>query len=167
MEKFFLWYIPAGSAVLDVGCGRGELAALIAQRIPGASVDAVDIDAWNVRHAKRRFNRNRRLATLRSRRGAAEELSQIYGRSRFDCVVAYNSFHEFRDPVKALREIRRALAPGGTFLIAELAPESGEAVDDCPRYSLSKIVALVRRAGFGKIKATAQRSGVNLVRAET
>ncbi|MDP3727581.1 MAG: class I SAM-dependent methyltransferase, partial [bacterium] len=162
METFILSNVRPGTAVLDIGCGRGEFAAAIARRIPGASVDAVDADPWNVRHAVRRFGRSRRSAHLRCRRGAAEELSRMFGRNRFDCAVAYNSFHEFRDPVRALREMGAVLAPGGVLLIAELTPTAGEASDDCPRYSLRKIAELVRRAGF-RLLATRARRGANLI----
>lgn len=165
MEAFIFRNIPAGAAVVEIGCGRGELAAAIVRRIPGVSVDAVDIDRWNVRHAGRRFSRSRRSANLRCHRGAAEELRRLFARAMFDCAVAYNSFHEFRDPIKALREIRAVLKPDGQLLIAELTPKAGERVDDCPRYSAPKIRELVLRSGFLRC-VTRTRAGTVLVRAE-
>jgi ubiquinone/menaquinone biosynthesis C-methylase UbiE len=49
----------------------------------------------------------------------------------FDFIVCCAAFKNFSDPVDALREMRRVLAPGGTALIVDLRPDvSAEAVDD-------------------------------------
>lgn len=44
-HDFFVARIPAGSRVLDVGCGVGAVARSIAGRVPGVRVTAVDSDA--------------------------------------------------------------------------------------------------------------------------
>lgn len=44
-HDFFVERIPAGSRVLDVGCGVGEVARSIARRVPGAAVTAIDKEA--------------------------------------------------------------------------------------------------------------------------
>lgn len=43
-HDFFVDNIPAGSRVLDVGCGIGAVARSIADRVEGVSVTAVDLD---------------------------------------------------------------------------------------------------------------------------
>jgi SAM-dependent methyltransferase len=48
--------IPAGSTVLDVGCGTGRLAMQLAER--GCAVDAIDLSARNVRVAVRNLQRS-------------------------------------------------------------------------------------------------------------
>mgnify|MGYP001601455681 FL=1 len=163
IDSFLLRNIRPGSAVLDVGSGYGETALLIARRVPGASVEAVDINAASVHRAKCRF---RRLGSrpIRCRRGNAEELARTFGRSRFDYVVVNNALHELWRPVRALRETRSVLRPGGMLLLAEFTPRYGEQADDCPRYSRDKILELIRRAGFA-VRSTATRSDAILIRA--
>lgn len=165
INSFLLRNIRPGSAVLDVGCGYGETVVLIARRVAGVTVGAVDVDAESVHRANRRFRRAPSNAALRCHKADVRELVQLFGRLRFDYAVCNNSFHEFWGPVRALREIRAVLKPGGTLLLTELTPRAGEAVDDCPRYSQTKIVELLRRAGF-LVRSTGTRCpGVILIRA--
>ena len=164
INSFLLRHIRPGSAVLDVGCGYGETALLIARRVPGVRVEAVDVDAASVHGANRRFRRLAANAALRCHEADVDELVMLFGRRRFDCAVSNNSFHEFWRPVRALREVRAVLKPSGTLLLAELTPKAGEAVDNCPRHSREKIVELLRRGGFA-VRSAATRSGTILIRA--
>lgn len=164
IDAFLLRSIRPKSCVLDVGCGYGETALLIARRVPCTTVEAVDIDAASARRTNHRFRRVRGVRRIRCRRGGAEELPRMFGRGRFDCAVVRNAFHELWRPVEALRAVRAVLKPGGALLIAEFTPGEGERVDDCPRYSLKKIVELAERAGF-RIRAAHTRCESNFVRA--
>ena len=165
INSFLTRNIRPESAVLDVGCGYGESALLISRRVPGVTVDAVDIDGPSVERANRRFRRAPSHATLRCHKADVRELGRLFGRRRFDYAVCNNSFHEFWGPVRALREIRAVLKPGGQLLLAELTPHAGERVDDCPRHSREKIVELLRRAGFRRIAARILSPGAILIRA--
>jgi SAM-dependent methyltransferase len=53
-HDFFVERIRAGERVLDVGCGKGELAHDIAERA-GATVVAVDASPWMLEFARERF----------------------------------------------------------------------------------------------------------------
>jgi SAM-dependent methyltransferase len=53
-HDFFVERIRPGERVLDVGCGKGELAHDIAER-SGATVIAVDASPWMLEFARRRF----------------------------------------------------------------------------------------------------------------
>lgn len=103
---------------------------------------------------------------MRCHRCSAENLSARLGRARYDVVVSTHSFHHYRDPRRALRQIRAILKPGGQLLLSELEPVYGETVDDCPRYSLRKIVALVSDTRLRVEEARRQKPGVLLVYAE-
>lgn len=164
IDSFLLRYIRPGSAVLDVGCGYGETALFISRRVPGVTVEAVDIDGPSVERANRRFHRTASHGALRCHKADVRELRRLFGRRRFDYAICNNSFHEFWGPVRTLREIRAVLKSGGLLLLAEYTPCAGERVDDCPRYSREKILELLRRAGFRLVSALA-RPGVILVRA--
>jgi SAM-dependent methyltransferase len=53
-HDFFVERVRAGERVLDVGCGKGELAYDIAERA-GATVVAVDASPWMLEFARERF----------------------------------------------------------------------------------------------------------------
>lgn len=165
MREFILSSIRPGSRVLDIGCGDGALALAIARRIPGTTIECLDGHRPSVRAARRRFRASREARRLRCRHGYADRLSRLFPRRHFECVVANNSFHEFWAPIRSLREIRAVLKPQGTLLIAELTPEAGERVDDCPRYSSRKIRELLERAGF-RIETLRARQSAILLRAK-
>lgn len=165
INPFLLRHVRPGSTVLDVGCGYGESALLIARRVPRVTVEAVDVDAPSVHRANRRFRRAPANAALRCRQADVTELVKLFGRRRFDYAVSNNSFHEFWGPIRALRQIRAVLKPGGTLLLAELTPSAGEAVDDCSRHSRGKLVELVQHAGFAVRSAITRHPGIILIRA--
>jgi len=51
-HDFFVENIPAGSSVLDVGCGYGALARSIATRVDGVHVTGIDSDGPRLRQAQ-------------------------------------------------------------------------------------------------------------------
>jgi SAM-dependent methyltransferase len=57
-HDFFVERIGAGERVLDVGCGKGELAYDVAERA-GATVIAVDASPWMLEFARERFSHPR------------------------------------------------------------------------------------------------------------
>lgn len=165
MNSFILRHVRPGSAIVDVGCGRGETALLIARHAPDVRIEGIERDRARAAAANRRFRRAGRERTLRCRPGDATELRRTFGRARFDFAIANNSFHEFWHPVRALRAIRAVLKPEGTLLIVEFVPKAGELVDDCPRYSRRKIIELTGRGGFRRA-SSAERSDAILVKAQ-
>jgi len=148
IEQFFLGNIRPGSTVLDLGCGDGRLALTIARRVAGTTIECLDGDRVRVRRVESRFRKSAESSRLSCRRGYADELPRLFGRSSFDSVIINNAFHEFWSPVRSLRAARAVLKPRGAILIAELTPQAGETVDDCPRYSRAKIRELIERAGL-------------------
>jgi SAM-dependent methyltransferase len=57
-HDFFVDRIRSGERVLDVGCGKGELAYDIAER-GGATVVAIDASPWMLEFARKRFSHPR------------------------------------------------------------------------------------------------------------
>jgi SAM-dependent methyltransferase len=99
--------IGAGTRVLDVGCGSGELCALAAGR--GASVSGLDASGAMVELARRRVPG----ADLRV--GAMERLPWPDG--AFDVVTAVNALAFAADPAAALAELARVTRPGGQVVV--------------------------------------------------
>lgn len=112
-----------GGAV-DLGCGPGHLAILLAQRAPELHVTGVDL-------ADEMLSQGEKLA---ARAGVGDHVSFRKGDARqipvpngsVDLVVSTLSLHHWSDPVAVLDEIARVLRPagqghrGGSFLIFDL-----------------------------------------------
>ncbi len=109
---FFLPVLQAGMSLLDCGCGPGstttDLAALLA---PGRVV-GIDLDPSQVAAARSR-------AVNRGVTNVAFEVGNIYDLpfpdSSFDAVFGHTVVQHLREPLRALREMRRVLTPGGVI----------------------------------------------------
>ena len=117
--------IEPGWQVLDIGCGTGSLATLIARR--GAQVVGIDISSPMLALAsqKLRHAEVENLVTLQEM-GAAE-LDTAFGDAAFDAVVSSLTFSELSDDevVYTLHHCRRVLKPGGLLMVAdEILPHS-------------------------------------------
>lgn len=98
----------AGRRVLDVACGEGYGAALLAQ--VASEVLGVDVDEQTVAHAERNYA----LAGLSFRVGSCERIPAADG--SFDAVVSFETIEHIEDHAGFLKEVRRVLRPGGLFV---------------------------------------------------
>ena len=97
--------------VLDLGCGRGETAGLLAREY-GAAVTGVDASEALIRACRAQVPEAEFLTA------DAENLP--FEDSSFDILISECCFSVFSDPKKALREAKRVLATGGKLLISDL-----------------------------------------------
>lgn len=103
--------IRPGQRVLDVACGTGVLALELAERVGSpALVTGVDAGSGMLEVAAHLAPR------ICWRRGMAEVLP--FADDSFDAVVSQFGLMFFGDPHRALEEIRRVLAPGGSWAVA-------------------------------------------------
>jgi ubiquinone/menaquinone biosynthesis C-methylase UbiE len=100
-----------GERVLDVACGTGVLARAAAQRV-GASGGVVGVDSNEGMLAVAL----RRAPALDWRHATAEALP--VDDASFDAVVSQFGLMFFEDRTSALREMLRAMRPGGRLVIA-------------------------------------------------
>jgi len=109
--------LPEGARILDLPCGYGRHAAVLARR--GFRVVGVDLSRAMLAEARRRFTEGPRL---RFRRG---DMRRIACRGEFDAVVnLYTSFGYFTPAQNeaVLRRMARALRPGGRLLVDHRDP---------------------------------------------
>lgn len=164
IAAFLREHVVPENRVIDVGCGSGWATLILTGRDLRCETECVDSDAFAVTYANRALERRGR--STRCRRCAAEDLRDRFGIRLFDAAVTVHAFHHFDQPVRALRQVRAVLKPGGKLVLAEFEPRYGERFDDCPRFSLTKISSFVRAAGFRRVAGWRRRPGVLLVRAE-
>ena len=111
--------IREGARVLDVACGTGIVARHAAELAGvGGSVVGIDINDEMLKVA-------RAVATsvrppIEWRRGSATELP--FPDEAFDAVCCEQAIQFFSDPVKALGEMRRVMAPGGRAAVSVCRP---------------------------------------------
>lgn len=112
--------------VLDVGCGRGAVLMLAAERVPRGS--AVGLDRWS------RADQSGNAEAVTRRNAVAEGVSErvelvtcdmrsmAFEKDSFDLVVSSLAIHnipEAEGRAQAVREMLRVLKPGGELLIAD------------------------------------------------
>lgn len=124
--------VRAGSRVLDVACGTGQVSGAALRLVgPGGAVVGVDPS-----EGMRRVAEGRR--GIRTLAGTAERLPVEDG--AFDFAVMGYALRHASDLVAAFREMRRVLRPGGTVVILEITPPEGWAARAVLRLYLKRIV---------------------------
>jgi SAM-dependent methyltransferase len=108
--------LPAGAAVLDMGCGRGTSVRLILQMLQPARLVAFDIDAATIEQARRRLTP---LLGESVELRVADATRLPFADAEFDAALELGILHHIPDWRAALRETARVLKPGGVFYFAE------------------------------------------------
>ena len=113
--------VPPHGAVLEVAPGPGFLSIELAKR--GFEVRAVDVSRTFVDLARH----NADAAEVRVRFDVGDAADLPIPDASQDFVVCRAAFKNFADPVRALREMRRVLRPGGSVLLIDLRREASMA----------------------------------------
>jgi SAM-dependent methyltransferase len=102
---------PLGRLVLDVACGTGYGAPILAE--PGSrSIVGVDLSAQALATAHRRYH-HPRVSYVRSR---AESLP--FDSVSFESVICFETLEHLAEPRGLLRELARVLVPGGRLFVS-------------------------------------------------
>lgn len=109
--------IRPGERVLDLGCGTGNLALLVARSIPGVPVTGVDPDRTALRRAERKARRRRATVTFEHGYGHALPLGDASVDHVVSALVLHHVHPDRRDATAA--EIARVLRPGGTVTVLD------------------------------------------------
>lgn len=106
-----------GDAAVDVACGTGKLAALLAGAVgPFGRVEAVDLSGEMIGRAQRRY---RDMVQLHFR--AANALALPFADGEFDAATIAFGLRNLSDYEAGFREMARVVRPGGRVVCVELS----------------------------------------------
>ncbi|QBR93176.1 class I SAM-dependent methyltransferase [Nocardioides euryhalodurans] len=112
--------LEAGVRVADVGCGEGHAINLLARTYPASHFVGYDFSEEALVAARAE------AATwgLPNARFETADVAQLGAAAEYDLVTAFDAIHDQAHPATVLANIRRALRPGGTFLMVDIKADS-------------------------------------------
>ncbi len=132
--KFILWnrmlrrtVLPDGARVLDLGCGHGAVAIMVAQRFPTAIITGIDL--WrSVDQSGNSIEATTANVELNGLGGRIHldtgDMTKLpYADGAFDLITASLSIHNIPTAEgrrEAIHEAVRVLAPRGRILVADI-----------------------------------------------
>lgn len=122
--------LSKGADVVDLGCGTGFGLTRLARAYPSTRLVGVDGDAYSLELAAKAVTE----AECRDRvELVLSTLEDLDRRDTFDVAVINLSMHECRDPYRVTANVRRALRPGGYFVISDFPfPDTPEGRQTIP-----------------------------------
>lgn len=103
--------------LLDIGCGTGTLAAMLATSPLPASVVGLDYSPAMCNVANRKARRAGFDDAITFVSADSEHLP--FADHSFDVVTCSNSFHHYPHQQAVIHDIRRVLKPGGRFMLID------------------------------------------------
>ena len=107
---------PAGSTVLEAGCGSGAQTIILARNSPNALITSIDISETALAEAGKALNAAR-VSNVTLRR--ADLLDPPFPPDSFDHVFVCFVLEHLSQPRAALRALKHILKPGGTITVIE------------------------------------------------
>lgn len=107
---------PAGSRVLEAGCGTGAQTVILAANSPGAVITSIDISPESIRRAGEHV-RDAGITNVIFQTGDIFRLP--FAPQSFDHVFVCFVLEHLADPGRALAALRPLIRPGGTITVIE------------------------------------------------
>jgi ubiquinone/menaquinone biosynthesis C-methylase UbiE len=109
-------FYPAGSRVLEAGCGVGAQTVTLASNSPNALITSVDISGASVTEARKNVEA---AGFTHVQLEQADIFNLPYGSDAFDHIFVCFVLEHLARPVEALRALKNHLRPGGTITVIE------------------------------------------------
>lgn len=137
---------PAGSLVLEAGCGTGAQTIILAKQSPQAHITSIDLSRESLKRAEASIKKEN-ISNVAFMLANIFELP--FYKERFDHVFVCFVLEHLKRPLEALQELKSVLKPGGSVTVIEgdhgsyfCFPESYEA-----SLAVNCLVALQSRLG--------------------
>jgi len=108
--------LQQGGRAIDVGCGTGIVPLTLARAFPQATIEGLDLDTRSIEIARGYAQAAGLAERVRFTQGSVGTLGSD---GKYDFISTFDVIHDLPDPAGALRDIRKALADGGTYLMVE------------------------------------------------
>jgi SAM-dependent methyltransferase len=112
--------LEAGIAVADVGCGQGHAINLLARAFLNSRFTGYDFSAAALEVARAEA----KAWGLTNAAFAEQDAATLDVQDAFDAIVVFDAIHDQARPRAVLKNIWRALKPGGTFLMVDIRASS-------------------------------------------
>lgn len=129
--------------LLDVATGTGDLALLLARKLPQARITGVDLSSGMIKVGKEKVRKSgvADRVTLQ----VADCLDLPFANDEFDCITVAYGVRNFADLAAGYREMHRVLRPGGTLCVIELSTPVNPLVKPLYKAYTRGIIPLVGR----------------------
>jgi SAM-dependent methyltransferase len=107
---------PAGSSVLEAGCGVGAQTVILARNSPEARFTSIDLSVESLEQARAR-TRDAAVHNVSFQRADIFDLS--FPDESFDHVFVCFVLEHLAEPVRALASLKSRLKPGGSMTVIE------------------------------------------------
>lgn len=112
--------LEAGIDVLDVGCGHGYAINVMAKTFPGSRFTGYDFVEQSIAHARAEADKMK----CPNARFEVVDVAEMKEAEQYDLVTAADCIHDLARPSRVLKNIYRALRPGGVFLMSDIDASS-------------------------------------------
>jgi ubiquinone/menaquinone biosynthesis C-methylase UbiE len=123
---------PAGSKVLEAGCGVGAQTLMLASNSPDAEIKSIDISVESICRAKSLLQKHN-ISNVEFQ--VADLFNLPFEDKSFDHIFVCFVLEHLKDPIAALESLRRVLRKDGTITVIEgdhgscyFYPETREAI---------------------------------------
>lgn len=161
---------PAGSSVLEAGCGTGAQTVTLARNNPDARFTSIDLSKVSLEEARKRVA----AAGLGNVQFRQEDIFALpFAPASFDHVFVCFLLEHLERPLEALRALKAVVKPGGTITVFEgdhgstyfhpdnaLAHRAVQCLVDLQKKAGGnanigrQLYPLLREAGFGKVQVS-------------
>jgi len=148
-------FVRSGMAILDVGCGTGDLAVRAARA--GAFVTGVDISEGMLAVAKERVKKNALENKVVLHHAGVVEIDSLFDEKSFDLITSTLVMSELYAEERewAFKELFRILKPDGKLLVAsEVKPKHflKRAIYYALRFPLALITCIISQTGTKPVR---------------
>lgn len=153
----FTW--RGNETVLDIGCGGGANLKRMSVHVTTGHLTGVDYSETSVQTSRQTNEEAIKAGKMDISQGSVEKLP--FADDSFDKITTVESFYFWPDPPENLKEVRRVLKKGGTFLLIaeiyerpDLSPATRENIKHYNLYNptLETFETIFRKAGFTAVK---------------
>ena len=153
------WQIAPEEELLDIGCGGGATLKRMGEKITTGHLTGIDYSPVSVKTSLKTNRQDVESGKMKVLEGSVEALP--FADDGFDKIITVESFYFWPNPQENLKEVRRVLKTGGTFLlVADIYEKPGlprEVKDNIRKFHLfnptmEQFKNLFREAGFAETR---------------